>query len=469
MSNSGEHGSSPPYFGGWNQQPGEPGAAAPYSMPQGGQNPYTQPPSPAQPYPAPPGPSSPSFPGSVPPGSQPLYGQFAPASQPMTNQFGYWGPLSQGLAASPPPAQPRKVRQGLWIALALVAVLILVSGAGVAFVVTQIGAPAAAATQFCTVLRAQDYGSAYNVLSSRLRARLTQGEFGQISTLLDQVEGKVTACSPTTGNDAPSYALGSSEAVVTLVLTRAKHGVLQGTLHLKDEQGSWKVDSLDARVLGINLDALQVAQTLCDAVQKQYYSAMWGLFGSSARSELDLTGFVGMATLDDRFDGQVNACSIVNFGQGNTDTTATLTMSVTRTKSGTKSGSLTLGVESDGWKIAAIDSAIRGTDYRAVLTGAQFCDDISRRKFADAYSLFSSGLQQNYSQQAFMKEWDVDGILYSCGDPDISSYQITGDQATYRVDITESAAFNYSRTWHFTFHFLFEGGIWKVDGYDVSG
>ncbi|HZC78903.1 MAG TPA: hypothetical protein VE258_14220, partial [Ktedonobacterales bacterium] len=130
--------------------------------------------------------SAPYAPPAAP--SQPMYG--APG-QPLYGAPGQFGQI----------AQPRqRSLRGLWIALAIVVVLLALAGGGVVYALTQLAAPAAAAISFCNDLKTQSYTPAYQLLSAKLQGQFTQVQFTQGSQALDTVEGTVTSCKQGTGN-----------------------------------------------------------------------------------------------------------------------------------------------------------------------------------------------------------------------------------------------------------------------------
>ena len=117
---------------------------------------------------------------------------------------------SQPLQA--PPAQPKRSLRWLWITLAIVLVVGLLLGGGGFFAFTNYTAPATAAGKYCGYLKAQNYDSAYGMLSSKLKGQYTSEQFRQASAALDHAEGNVTACGAGTGSNAYKYTLFGNTA-----------------------------------------------------------------------------------------------------------------------------------------------------------------------------------------------------------------------------------------------------------------
>ncbi len=242
--------------------PAQPGMADPTAQ---ASSPYGPPAAPSQPMYA--APSQPMY--AAP--SQPMY---AAPSQPMDGAPGQFGQI----------AQPRKRSlKGLWIALAIVVVLLALAGGGVVYALTQLAAPAAAAISFCNDLKTQSYTPAYQLLSTKLQGQFTQVQFTQGSQALDGVEGTVTSCKQGTGN-AYAYSFGGTTATLLAVITRSKQGDLSGTIHLKSENGTWKVDGLDTSLLGANLASLQQTLTFCTALAAKDYSSAYSQLGSAGHT-----------------------------------------------------------------------------------------------------------------------------------------------------------------------------------------
>lgn len=229
---AGEYGQNPPPYPGYQPYPGT--APNPYGQPAPGQPTYPQP-YPPQPYGAP-------YPGY---------------------------PV-------PPPPQKRS-NKTLWIILGVVGGVLLlacVSCAGLAiWGFSQVAnSPIFVATEFCADEQAQNYNSAYNLLSSNLQGQISQTQFVQDNQNADSASGTVSACDAVPA-DAADQSSGTSQSFTVEVTrggsspgsagdtgsggdtgiggssggtgTSALGTTTTGTMTLIQENGSWKIDSID--------------------------------------------------------------------------------------------------------------------------------------------------------------------------------------------------------------------------------
>jgi hypothetical protein len=359
------------------------------------------------------------------------------------------------------PMPPRR-RRWPWIALAVVVVLLLAGGALGAWAVSQIAAPGVAAGEFCDSLRQQSYDAAYGRLSTTMRARFSQAQFHSAAADLDAAEGKVLSCGSAANT---SYSPGSSTATLGLTVTRAKQGNLTGTLRMKKEGGAWKVDGLDTSLLGVNLAAVQTVETYCAALQGQKYDAVYTLLDSKQQGAQKQDSFTGDAKLRDQIDGKVSACGLEKVATGNSDATASVTLTVTRAKLGRKSGALTLGSEASQWRISAIAAEILGSDLQPLAVGKQFCGLLSQAKYVDAYNSTSAGFKRATSKKSFLGLFDVQGVKWTCGSAKISTYKVSGGAASYEMTLTSKDQITgETANQNARMGLVLEGSTWKVQG-----
>jgi hypothetical protein len=367
-----------------------------------------------------------------------------------------------------PPA-PTKLTSRRWFRIGLgVLAAVLVAGTAVgAYTLVQYNKPASAASQFCNDLKAQNFDSAYTMLSAKLQVQYNSGQFHQLNETLDTVEGKVTAC----GSGAYDYSLGGDTATVGAVMTREKQGPLQGALHLVS-QGSWKVDGLDTSLLGINLGALQTLNAFCAAEQSQKYDAVYDLLGPDLRAQTPQLEYTAYATLQELIDGKVTACSLKSIASGNTDATTTVTITVTRETRGTSSGAVTLDSVEGSWKISKIDDAVQGTNPQPLLVGTELCLYVAIGQNTLAYALTSAQYQQTHTLAQFRQYFASHlpaGGKWLLGEPDLTTYKVTANTAQY------SGAFGYTdasplpKGVPMTLAFVLESGSWKVDAITLGG
>ena len=465
--------------GGENQGPG--GGQGNY--PSGG---YGQPGRPSQPYQGRPsqpyqGSSSQPYQGSP---SQPYQGQYGQpgAPNPSYGQFGQPGPASQPYynqqtVYTQPPA-PKKSRRGLKIALTLAAVVLVLFaiGGGVAvFFINQFAAPGVAALQFCNQLKSQNYDGAYGTLSSGLQSQYSKTAFSAGVSALDTAEGKVIGCQQAQGSNAYTYSLGSSTATVQAQITRGIQGNLTGALHMKNQSGTWKVDGLDTSLLGVNIGALAASGAFCAAMQGADYTTAYGMLDSAQQGLVSQDDFVASGKLHDQIDGTVTKCTLAKVPQGNTDQLSHLTIDLTRSKLGDRTGDVTLKLEGTAWKIDATDTSINGTDLRPLVVGAAFCVLLSTAKYADAYGLFSSAYQANITQADFVANvgsFQGQAIKWTCDAPDYSTYNVANTTASVILPMTiavPALGTAATSTDKYKVDFVVESGAWKIDNLTVQG
>ena len=225
----------PPYG-----QPGQP-QQPPYEQQQ---PPYGQPPSQygQQPY------GQPGQPQQPPYGQQ--WGQQPPQDYAPTQYVApaYGAQPAPGYA---PPQQPRKSRRGLWIALAIIAgVIVLSCGAcgilslmGIGFFAKSIAGPAITVNQYYSAVEKQDYNTAFSYISTNLTASngqtLTQELYTTAAQALDTVKGKVTNFS--VGN----VSTNNNTATVIVSVTRGSGPSYNVQLQLQQVNGAWKITSYD--------------------------------------------------------------------------------------------------------------------------------------------------------------------------------------------------------------------------------
>ena len=230
------------------------------SYPGDPNNPQTFPQQPGQPQPTQPGYGQPPAYGQPP--MQPGYGQEQqppPYQPPVYNQAAQ----PQYPQQQPPqyPQQPKKSNRG-WIigcSIAAVVVLLICGGVGVAL---YIGAQTAsnalknggnaltAATQvalFCTDFQTQDYGSAYQLLSSGAQGSQSQSQFTTHQAALDTSDGDVATCTIDPNHALPNISSDSKTATAQVQVARGENANLAtGTVKLVYEDNQWKIESADS-------------------------------------------------------------------------------------------------------------------------------------------------------------------------------------------------------------------------------
>src|SRR6266700_2734866 len=227
-------------------------------QPDSGQQP--QPPYGQQPYGQPGQPQQPPYGQPQPPCVQP--GQ--PQQPPYEQQWGQQPPqgysptqyVAPAYGAQPapgymPPQQPGRSRRGLWIALAIIGGLIVLSCAvcgvlfvtGVGFFAKTVVGPAITANQYYSAVEKQDYQTAfsYTNLTVLNGQNLTQELYTTTAQALDTAKGRVTNFS--VGNISLNN--NNNAASVTVSFTRGSASPYNVQLQLQQVNSSWKITSFN--------------------------------------------------------------------------------------------------------------------------------------------------------------------------------------------------------------------------------
>lgn len=358
-------------------------------------------------------------------------------------------------AATPTLPRPRRPRTRLWKVLgAVLAVVLIVGGIG-AFAYSRFTQPAEAAATFCHDLQTRAYSKAYALLSGPAAREVTSAQFVDAARTLDAAEGTVASCGQAAGAGAYSYSLGGSTASVALALTRSKGAHLSGMVHLADVHGAWKVTSAESSLFGVNLAALTAATAYCADLRAQNYSAAYALLDAGMRGQQSANDFTQQAQEHDILDGPVTTCAITGVSKGNTDASATLTTSITRTRLGARAGSLTLAASTMGstsgsksagtaattatasWHVRRVDTALQGSDLGGIQTAQRFCDDLGAGNYGDAYGLFTANLSGQMGSEAETAAFldGQDGLKWLGCVPQVPTYAVAGSQATLTLQL----------------------------------
>lgn len=458
------------------QQPGAPSGEQP-TMP--GYPPVYPPGQPGQPT----DPSQPLYgqPGAYPPPgqpgpySQPLYGQPGPYSQPLPGQpgpysqplYGQPGPYSQPLQA--PPAQPKRSLRWLWITLAILLVLGLLLGGGGIFAFANYTAPAAAAGKYCGYLKAQNYDSAYGMLSAKLQGQYTSEQFRQASVALDAAEGKVTACGAGSGSGAYKYTLFGNTATVQATTTREKQGLLQGDLGLVNSNG-WKVDSIATSLVGISFGALDTLGKFCGAYQTQNYSAAYALLASTLKTATTEEQFSSLQKLQDQVDGNVTACALEQITSA-TDTDTKVQVGLTRSTLGKRVGAVSLAAAGASWAVNDVADTLQGTDLLPLVNGTAFCLAAFLAQYAAAFTLLSDGVKADVKTAAGLAPFFTtsSGAKVTLCVPVPSTLKVQGAEAQLDLTLSVTRADGTPGKGTMTIFLIQDAAkLWKVDGWKFS-
>ena len=94
-------------------------------------------------------------------------------------------------------------------------------------------------------MQTQQYGLAYQQLSSSAQSKQTQAQFVKAMQDRDAKDGAVVACAPVKADALPTVD-GSSATIQIQVARGDSNNVKTGTVTLVQESDDWKVDSADS-------------------------------------------------------------------------------------------------------------------------------------------------------------------------------------------------------------------------------
>jgi hypothetical protein len=331
-------------------------------------------------------------------------------------------------------------RRGLWIGLVVVLALLAALGGGGYYAYGQYKAPGAAATQFCAAMQSQSYDKVYLQLSAAQRSQITDAQFTEAAKALDAINGKVGSCKVSSSSNG----LLKSTATAAVAMTRAPSVTPDGYLHLKNEAGGWHVDSMDAGLLGVTLGALVAADGFCDAITTQKYADAYALLGSALTGGVSQDNFIQQYQWRDAVDGTAATCALSSVSDsGATSGTPSIVMALKRGKLGVQQGTFGLDAEGGAWKIASVGMKPTGTDLSALWIGKEFCDDLAKPDYADAYTVmdshFTGGLSETQMAALFSGTSAAShGLIWKSCTLDASTYVLSPDstKAVYKMTVT---------------------------------
>lgn len=367
------------------------------------------------------------------------------------------------------PLLPRKrSRRRWWIAIALVALLVMVGGgvAGASYIHGQLQQPMRAVTAFCADLTAQNYAGAYTSFSAGLRRQLSSTQFPRVAQTLDSIEGRATSCR---ADGQYHYSLGESSATLRVALGRAKQGTLTASMRLVHEHDGWKVDTLDDQLLGVNLGALSAAESYCAALQAQDYATAYKALDAKLQKATSQATYTAQGQEHAQVDGAIQSCTLTGLGHGNTSSAASFTISLVRAKLGARSGVVALTATQGAWHVTAVDASLSGSDLSALDAGAAFCTALTSNDYNGAYNQLSTNARDTYSEAQFQVQFGVSGILkWSACAPDLSTYQISSAKASYNTALTVTRTdTGANASLVFALSFVREGSAWKLDNWTL--
>ena len=187
-----------------------------------------------------------SYPQQGYPAAAPDYPNYGPPQQPYVPpaQPGqYSQPGQTDITAPGRTVKPaRKSRLGLWIALILVALIIIIAAAGAYYFVNR-STPTKTLQAYCDAIKTNNAQEAYNQLSSRVKSQTTQQEFttsfNNAERLLNlPLVGGISDCTVSNVQENGSSATGS---IVITVKNGSRSTPVEASL--LNENGTWKINN----------------------------------------------------------------------------------------------------------------------------------------------------------------------------------------------------------------------------------
>lgn len=361
-------------------------------------------------------------------------------------------------AARGAPAYSRHELARRWGLIALLAAILL-AGSGALAALSH--APEDVAGQLCADALAGHYDAAYDLLGAAPREQASRDNLARIGQALDAASGRVTSCTAT----SYEYTLGSGQAAIGVQIVRASGQSVSGQVEMSDENG-WKVAALSPNLSGASLRALDTALRFCDALRAGDSSGLLALMSGDASAGLGgAQQLAANLTTWQQVDGPVTGCTLA--GAGASDTTAQVTLSVTRAGRGTAVAELTLADESPGWRVTTIGANLLGSDLGPLAVGQRFCAALASGDYAGAYALFSPSYAAQVSLDQFSAAFAPLGGTWSCT-PRLSTYSVSGASGSYEVTLTLSGA-GEPMALAATLRFSLTNGAWAIQAVEPHG
>lgn len=367
-------------------------------------------------------------------------------------------------AARGAPAHSRGELARRWGLISLLAAILLAGGGALAALSH---APEDAAGQVCADALAGRYGAAYDLLGTAPRAQVSRANLARIGQALDAANGRVTSCMAA----SYAYTLGSGQAAIGVRIVRASGQSVSGQVEMSDENG-WKVATLSPNLSGASLGALDTALRFCDALRAGDSSGLLALTSGDASAGLGgAQQLAANLSTWQQVDGPVKGCTLAGTdtgaGAGVSDTTAQVTLSVTRAGRGTAVAALSLADESPGWRVTTIGANLLGSDLGPLAVGQRFCAALASGDYAGAYALFSPSYAAQVSPDQFSKAFAPLGGTWSCT-PRLSTYSVSGASGSYEVTLTLNGT-GEPLTLTATLRFSLTNGVWAIQAVEPHG
>ena len=212
----------------------------------------------------------------------------------------------------------------------------------------------------------------------------------------------------------------------------------------------------------------QAAQTFCDDLQAQNYTAAYALLSSGYQSSVTRDQFIQSSTLQNKVDGKIKGCptasgNVIDLSFSAPKDHVAFLVTILRNKS--FSGHIALVQQGGVWKVDAIEQSLAGTNLGPLLVANTFCSAISKGDYAAAYATLSSRQQSLATEQQFAQQFGSafgGAVKLSSCTMNYTTYavQATAASVTTTLNLTIASQTTNVAT---TFTFRLENGQWKLD------
>ncbi|HZU70586.1 MAG TPA: FHA domain-containing protein [Ktedonobacteraceae bacterium] len=347
------------------------------------------------------------------------------------NNYGYQqsAPISYPPAAAPvaPVPEQKRSRRGLFLIIgAIIAVLLIAGIAFGALAYVNRSTPTKTLNAFCTALKAGDYQTAYNQLSSGLQAKFGSEAAFAAGFSNNEGLGKVTSCSVSNVNDGAGTG--------TINYTFSKGSALPVDYTLVNENG-WKINAQNPRstpTLTLN--------TYCSALTAQDYQTAYNQFSKNYQNQIGSeSGFASAAATD-----KIKGCTVDSVQ----DSAGTAMITYVRTDGLNIHANETLTNEQGTWKINNEQFVSTPT-----LTLLNYCNALKNQDYQTAYNQLSSAQQSQQTESQFASNFDS-VTVNDCTVSNVNDTAGTGE-ITYTLNGSTTATFDYT--------LVDENNTWKIN------
>lgn len=319
----------------------------------------------------------------------------------------------------PPPVEQKRGRKGLWIALSVIALVLIVSIASIAYITR---GPSTTPTQtfqaYCTAVKAHNTQAAYNIFSANFQRQYS----------MDTEKTLVSNTSDCTVSNVDDNA---KTGIITYTITGI--GKLSDKETLIAENYMWKIDAQQP----VQTPTLSL-YNYCSALKKADYQAAYNLYSTSMQKQ---TGTEQQYAAS--FTQTVTDCTFSNVDDANGKGAVTTTYGTLK-----YTYDETLTKENGTWKIN--NEQARSTP---TLTISEYCYDIEHKDYQSAYNLVASDAQKQESESVFASNYSSANIS-SCV---VSNADDTAGTGTIVYTFTSGGKATADYT------MINENGTWKVE------